>query len=252
MTSTEITERGSSPRLVESSPGPTRDERAALVKSLQPNNDGQTPAAIVPEADQLATASGTIQFVCTANVTRSVFMHLTLRKLLEEAGLGGIEIRSAGLKATVGAGPHPEVGAWLERQHVPFEGFVARQLTPHNVASADLVITATRRQRDQVVRMTPLSSTKTFTVLQLHRLLEGDPDPVGHGPQAGFAPPAHIARLAASRRGLTSSLGAADDVSDPTGKRSAAFASMFELVHPVLRSLVKHLKAAHPTLVKEA
>lgn len=188
-------------------------------------------------------ATGSIMFVCTANVTRSAFMHLALRPLLVEADLERVNVRSAGLQAVEGDDPHPQVRAWLERRGIYLDDFVARRLIFDDVAAADLVITATRRQRDLVVRTEPRSSTKVFTLLQLDRLIGGDPEGTVETPTLRERPTTYVARLAASRRGLGGGASETDDLADPTGERSAAFTAMFNQVHPVLHNLVAHLKA---------
>lgn len=203
-----------------------------------------SPSPHVPAIRPRRPATGSILFVCRANVTRSAFMHLTLRALLGKAGLEGIEVRSAGLQSVEGEAPHPQVRAWLERRSVPFEDFTSRQLVPEDLAAANLVITATRRQRDLVVRMAPRSSTKVFTLLQLHRLIGEEPDAAAVLPREE-RPPAHVARLAALRRGLAGTGGESDDLADPTGRRGAAFTAMFNQVLPVLHRLVAHLEAHH-------
>lgn len=189
-------------------------------------------------------ARGTILCVCTANVTRSVFMQFVLRWLLAREGLTDIRVESAGIKAIAGAGPHPQVSAWLDRRAMPHGDFHARRLEADDIASADLVITATRRQRDLVVRMVPSSNSKTFTALQLSRLLGGTPssaDTLTH--PAAVSTPAVLAQVAASRRGLTRSAGGADDVEDPTGHRASVFVAAFALLQPALAAIVRHLAA---------
>ncbi len=215
-----------------------------------------SPDPLDPVADPIATEGrahtapvddASILFVCTGNVSRSSFMHLVFRELVTDAGLRDITVQSGGLQAAVGAEPHPEVRSWLQSHSFEHAGFRARQVTPADVSGAAVVLTATRRQRDLVVRMVPSAVTKTFTLLQLNRLLKDiEQGPTGYDREIPDL--VRLARRAHAQRGLVPSAGVADDVEDPTGRNHAAFVSAFALIHSSLSALANHLEVhSHPS-----
>lgn len=180
---------------------------------------------------------GTVLFVCTGNVSRSAYMELQFRALCQDAGLENISICSAGTEAATGRAPHEKV---LRRVGMLEEPFQASQLTAEDVAAADLVITATRRQRDSVGLIAPQHRTKLFTLLQLQRLLGDDLTPL---PEATGTAAARLAQLALSRRGSHPSAGSGDDVADPTGRGGGAFNSAFNILDGALQGLIDGLLA---------
>lgn len=214
---------------------------------------------MAPEAGQRLTlvqspsldSTGSVLFVCDGNVTRSPFMQLAFQALCDDGGIDGIDVRSAGLQALPGHRPDDHVLAWLDRRSIPHADFTSRLLTDQHITDADLIITASRRQRDLVVRRNPRSSTRTFTLRQLDRLVGGDSvsltrlDP-------DCSAPAAVADVAHHRRGLTASAGAADDISDPTGRRDSAYRATFALVYPALERLALAMRAVdHPSSSQE-
>lgn len=77
-----------------------------------------------------------------------------LRALAAEAGLD-IDVRSAGIAAVEGGPATPEAVAALAARGVALDGHRSRRLQEHDVAWADLVLTMTRAQRDQLTRLYP-------------------------------------------------------------------------------------------------
>ena len=80
-------------------------------------------------------------------------------------------------------------------------GFVARQLTASMANDADLVLTATRDIRGQVVAVAPTALKRTFTLRELAALLEDPP----WGDDAGDM--TEVLARAADWRGSVSGLG---------------------------------------------
>ena len=212
---------------------------ATTTSALRTEQPALDPAPIlhVIRGSVDAPRLGTVLFVCQANVSRSAYMDLMLRHLAARAGLDSLEISSAGLQAPPGRTVHPEVRRQLARAGVDVDEFSVSQLTVDDLTSADLVLTATRRHRDEAGRIAPAHRRKMFTLLQFRRLLAATdaPTPTDGGAVSG------LVKLASGQRGLVSSPGAADDISDPTGRRSSAFATTFALVEPALVDLIDRL-----------
>ena len=119
---------------------------------------------------------------------------------------------SAGVHAVVGAPMDASAAAELTRLGGDPSEFEARQLTASMATEADLVLTATRAIRGQVVATAPAALKRTFTLLELAALLEAPP---WGGPEGDVAET--LAR-AADWRASVSGLGDDLDVPDPIGR----------------------------------
>ena len=110
--------------------------------------------------------------VCEGNLCRS-----PLAERLLTSRLAGAEVRvaSAGVHAVVGAPMDALAAAELTRLGGDPSEFEARQLTASMATEADLVLTATRDIRSQVVATAPAALKRTFTLLELAALLEAPP-----------------------------------------------------------------------------
>ena len=111
----------------------------------------------------------TVLMVCTGNICRSPLAEQLLRAQADAANLP-INVTSAGTGAMVGremtaqaADLSAQYGA-LSTDHAP------TQLTESIIASADLILTATREHRAAVVSMSPKAIRRTFTLTQFARL----------------------------------------------------------------------------------
>jgi protein-tyrosine phosphatase len=92
--------------------------------------------------------------------------------LLARLMVHGVPVRvsSAGTRALVGQPMSPEAASLsLDYGGAP-SAHRARQLTPQLVEEADLILTATRDQRGEVVSLAPATSRHTFTLRQFARI----------------------------------------------------------------------------------
>lgn len=189
-------------------------------------------------ATRVPPATFSILTVCTGNICRSP----AVERLLA-AGLGPtVTVASAGTRAMVGDPVSAPMVPLLAAAGVPVDGFAARQLTADLVRSADLVLPLTRAHRGAVVELVPAAVRRTFTLLELARLVAAvDPAAVPPGTPAERL--RALVPLAAAQRGHVRPRPAAeDDVVDPYGRGDAAYAASFGLIEPAVRLVVA---AAH-------
>lgn len=203
----------------------------------------RAPQRVIRSPREASTLpAGRILFVCQANISRSAYMELLARHLGERAGLAGLEVRSAGLQApSIAAGVHEQARRRLARQGIETGGHAAAQVSVDDLVWADLIVSASRRQRDALGLMLPTKRASMFTLLQLHRLLK-DTDPAEDLQAATVA--ARLASIAAARRGNVASRGDRDDISDPTGGKPRAYAAAFAAIEAPIDSLIAQLAAA--------
>ena len=151
----------------------------------------------------------TVLVVCRGNLCRSPLAERLFRLRTPKSR---VLASSAGVDAAVGEPMDPLAADELIRLGGDPSGFVARQLTPSMALDADLVLTASRRIRSEVVMLVPSALKRTFTLLELAALLK---EPPWTGSTEGLA--ATLAK-ASDWRASVSPLGDALDVPDPIGR----------------------------------
>lgn len=165
--------------------------------------------------------------VCTANLCRSPLAEHLLRARTTSLGLTWA-VSSAGVQARPGQPMHPSSERVLRSRSIDASGWVSTRVEPAALATADLVVTATQQQRDQLVTLRPAAMSRTFTLLQLARWAEairtGDPmDPADFGPW--------LARSARSARSHTQpSPPDQRDLADPYGHTHRHFVRCASLI----------------------
>jgi protein-tyrosine phosphatase len=152
-----------------------------------------------------------VLFVCTANVCRS-----PAAALLAATAPGvpdWLVVESAGTRALNGEGVHPATAAALNARGLDGGGHIARDVTRPMVEAADLVLTMTRAQRGDVVRLCPTAVRRAFTLLEFAGLCAQAP--VGQAELAGIADPASWVADVGRLRGTEARTREDDDVPDP-------------------------------------
>ena len=177
------------------------------------------PAADPPRAFR-------VLFVCIGNVCRSpVGERLLAARLPTER----FAVRSAGVGAMVGYAMSRYAAAELEAYGGSSKGFAARQLTPELIEEADLVLTATRDLRSQVLAENPVALRRTFTVLEFAALCD-----MGEG-----STPEELVRWAGAHRSAAGNV--EQDVPDPFRRGSEVHAAAAAAIHDAVQRIAKGL-----------
>ncbi|TFD20154.1 low molecular weight phosphatase family protein [Cryobacterium sp. TMS1-13-1] len=191
-----------------------------------------------------------ILIVCTGNICRSPLGEQLLRENLRNAGLDAV-VTSAGTHAMTGSAMTPEAAALSTQYGASNTDHVARQLTAKLIADADLVLTATRDHRRDVVTLLPKATRYTFTLNQFARLVapadaeDFAADASRVDAQTGLDFPAFVASVA-STRGLHPSPNppTLDDVEDPYRQPAAVYDRAAAAINASVTTITAALIAA--------
>jgi protein-tyrosine-phosphatase len=128
-----------------------------------------------------------ILFVCTGNTCRSPLAEAIARRALQEEGLEGFHVGSAGVHAAPGGRASSGSLEVARANGLDLEAFVSRPLTPDLVENADLILVMEPAHRSAVLGLAPQADTKTLLLGELAGE-EGPqaavPDPFGGSPEA--------------------------------------------------------------------
>ncbi|HHT06286.1 MAG TPA: ribose 5-phosphate isomerase B [Hydrogenispora sp.] len=107
-----------------------------------------------------------ILFVCTGNTCRSPMAAALLRQLLNERGgkFKNIRVSSAGLYAQPGAPASPEAVETMRGYGVDLSNHLARELAREELAAADLILTMTNAQKNQIIKIFPGVKDRTYVL----------------------------------------------------------------------------------------
>ncbi|WP_104134882.1 low molecular weight phosphatase family protein [Cryobacterium sp. Y62] len=202
-----------------------------------------------------------ILIVCTGNICRSPLGEQLLRENLRSAGIDAV-VTSAGTHAMTGSAMTPEAAALSTQYGASNTPHVARQVTEKLIADADLVLTATRDHRRDVVTLLPKATRYTFTLNQFARLVAPADADAAHPlaepaetaipvskPTSATRPPldfsAFIASVA-STRGLHPSPNppTLDDVEDPYRQPAAVYDRAAAAINASVATITAALIAA--------
>lgn len=177
--------------------------------------------------------------VCTGNLCRSPVAEVVLRSALRGSGDSGITVTSAGTRAAVGAGM-PEEAVQMALRGGANEALArehrARALAAADLESADLVLTATRRHRADVVAERPALLRRTFTLREVGRLA-----PLVSGWVEGHLAEERLSSLTGllpAARGRWPVTGAEDDLVDPYRQGAAVWRRCEQEALPAVAALI--------------
>ncbi|MGK5628670.1 protein-tyrosine-phosphatase [Streptomyces sp. URMC 123] len=182
--------------------------------------------------------------VCRSPITERLTRHALAHRLGDPAA-GGLVVESAGTWGHEGAPMEAHAATVLADLGADPAGFVGRELLDEHVIRADLVLTATRDHRAQVISMGHSAGLRTFTLKEFTRLVRAidpatlpDPEPAGTVVDRARA----LVRAAAALRGwLLAPSAEADEVHDPYGAPITFFRSIGDEINQALDPVVTAL-----------
>ncbi|MGC4944881.1 protein-tyrosine-phosphatase [Streptomyces sp. DT224] len=203
-----------------------------------------------PEGRGIAGRPDTFRIlhVSTGNVCRSpITERLTRHALVHRLGdplQGGLIVESAGTWGHEGAPMEANAEVVLADFGADATGFTGRELLDEHVIRADLVLTATRDHRAQVISMGHSAGLRTFTLKEFTRLVRAiDPATLPDAREEGVIERARaLVRAAAALRGwLLAPTADADEVHDPYGAPITFFRSVGDEISQALDPVVTAL-----------
>ena len=114
----------------------------------------------------------TILLLCTGNICRSPIAEGLLKRQLEDRGVSGVTVHSAGVSGLEGYPADPEAVRTSAEQGVDISSHRARRVTAKMIESADLVLTMTADQRKKATRLVPGAKERMFTLKEIVFLLD--------------------------------------------------------------------------------
>lgn len=173
-----------------------------------------------------------ILMVCTGNICRSPFAERMLR--LRASDNPQIEVYSAGLHAVVGAPMEKMAAKQLTAHGGNPDKFHATQIDFEQVCASNIILTMTRAQRDELIRLYPAAMRRTFVLAELAKAL------LAH-PSSTFSNCIEIAARDRAALKITS----VDDVLDPINADesvhesvAAQISSLVDIIAPRLDNMI--------------
>lgn len=187
-----------------------------------------------------------VLLVCTGNICRSAFAERLGRAWLDEnlgSEAGVVQLASAGTRAVVGNGMHPQTALVLAGFGAEAGDFRARQLTAAHLADADLVLTMTRAHRREVLALAPRGLARTFTLREAAALV-GLVEPRAHSQRSASHVGARglVAAMADTRSRRPA--GDDDEVPDPINQPLDVHEHVGELIVDSLLPVLRRLAGA--------
>ncbi len=183
-----------------------------------------------------------ILFVCTGNLCRSVIAErLTRRGLATRLGdaAAAFRVASAGTRADGGSPMHLVTGQVLTSVGADVDGFASRLLTAAAVDGADLILTAGRDHRDEVLALRPNASRRAYLLREFTRLT-ARASPAAAG-ETVVDRARRVVADAATRRGRVPYVEPeSDEIEDPAETRQA-FMACAAAIEPLIRQLLDAL-----------
>ena len=116
-----------------------------------------------------------VLLVCTGNICRSPIAHGLLADRVSHLD---VEVRSAGTWAGGGSPATDEAVGAAADMGVDIAGHRSSRFTSHLADWADLILTMTAEQRDEVIAGAPEARNKTFTLKSFAAIQAGREEPV--------------------------------------------------------------------------
>jgi protein-tyrosine phosphatase len=181
--------------------------------------------------------------VCTANMARSPLAEAMLAADLRPHG---VRLASAGVRARLGDAATRESQELARALGLDLSHHRSRPVDDPLLAGAHLVLTMSRRQRDELAPRTPGGAARTFTLAELLRLLEA----VDDAATPPLPPAERLAWLAAQAHRVRPRArpgGDADDVDDPMGHEWPYWEQMANRLDVLIGTLTRRTCAGVPS-----
>lgn len=101
-----------------------------------------------------------VLFVCTGNTCRSPMAEFILKSF----NIENLYVKSRGLYVCCASGMAFNSESALKNNDIPFDNFSSSQLTVGDIEDADIVLTMTEKQKEDILRVTPEFKDKVFTL----------------------------------------------------------------------------------------
>lgn len=173
----------------------------------------------------------TILAVCTANICRSPMIELLLRASLDPERF---EVASGGVRGWDRKPMDAFAATELTRLGHSSADFLSQPIDSRLVDSADLVLTATREHRSDVLALNPRALRRSFTLVEfaaLTSLVDGES-------------PAELVAQAAARRSLAP---AEADIGDPYRRGPEIHRETADQIAAAVATISERLNALVPT-----
>lgn len=105
-----------------------------------------------------------VLFVCTGNTCRSAMAEVMFRKMLDDRGIHGITVSSAGITAFPGDPASEGAVVVMAEKGIDLTAHLARHLTPDIIGAAGLILTMTRSQEAYVINKLPQFADRVHTL----------------------------------------------------------------------------------------
>ena len=193
---------------------------------MGPSTASESIVSAVSASPPVPAAPFRVLFVCIGNVCRSPVGE---RLLAARLPTDRFEVGSAGVGAMTGYAMSRYAAEELRSYGGDPTGFAARQMSPDLVEGSDLVLTATRELRSQVLAEVPTALRRTFTILEFAALAE----------QAEAATAVDLVKWAGTHRSLVANVD--QDVPDPYRRGAEAHAAAAAAIHEAVQRIAKGL-----------
>lgn len=118
-----------------------------------------------------------ILFVCSANACRSPMAEGFARKLLDDNGISGVTVDSAGLDAFEGTPPTEETIEVMKSRGVDITSHRSKPFNP-DLGKNDMIFTMTKSQKERILAEHPTLAGRVFILDEYARNKPEDiPDP---------------------------------------------------------------------------
>lgn len=168
--------------------------------------------------------------VCTANICRSPLMEILLKAQLDSARF---EVASAGIRGWDRQPMDSMAAMEAKRLGHSAEGFRSHPIGSYLIDSADLILTATRAHRSDVLAMTPQALRRSFTLVEFAALTE----------LVDAADPVELVAQAAQRRSLAP---AHADIGDPYRRGPEVHRATADQIAAAVNTIAAKLNALVP------